>query len=937
MTGPDDLSIETDFGRWREGGDVDSLGRVFDATAACLLLTALRLGFDDATARDLVQRTFLVAIEEPERWDAERPVLPWLAGVLALEGRRARRDLQREPDPASLPRERLAADPSDRASQRELGARAEQVIAELPQEQRTVLVLHLLHGLEPVEIARALEVPAPTVRTRLHRGLKALRARLGVEASGAFGLAWTGEFLADDRAVLAVIREQVLRAAVARGTPVAAGAVAGAVAVSGWSVLALRAATVAVVLMAGWGVVHLVWPASGQSAPRAVDAAGRSAGDTASESQASRAVGSSKAAPELPRRAVAADPEADAPGFVRVRVVDAAGAPAVGVVVARILSDGGELPSSTNYRMLTDARGEANVPLHEEGKPGRDGQVCYVTVVEPGIELDRHVVDLRDPPARLPDFQLPATGAIEVLLVDPEGRPIEDLASMVSLRVEGERRRDRGFGNHARPLEVPVAGDEELPVHRHGSVRIPGGRLLWPHCALGLRVRFEVGHVRWSIEPPSEQWMDGPIRPGEVTQFTLRLREAVRLHGQFDWRGEFPLPDSHQLMGRIRTGGEWQHVGCLPRGERGFTFLLPNEVRPESVEAIRLQVVSAEGLRGLQTEKIVRLGAGGGPHDIGTLVIAPMPRIASGRFVDQDGESIEVRDVEALVIRDALTDSEWRGYVRCLGGDRFEVRGPEPCPERLRIDGEHVGLGGRATARLDGGIEFGRGDHGLLLRLHGFAQLEVGCVDAEGAPSKPVLRLVDGHGKVCHPNFWGHLRDGVAVHSFPEVPLGTWRLEIALPGDDRVLRTIDGLVLDEARIHWPAALQRLVLADSRSFTVRAVEADGVPVDVSEGRYYVADSRDPDLWHGQLFLGATARIPLRLGSPSDCVIQFAGYEPVLLRDLHADQDIRLVALDPEREPPPQSGPPQRYRIDQPQIDFAEELSGAPFPAAWWTAR
>jgi DNA-directed RNA polymerase specialized sigma24 family protein len=53
-------------------------------------------------------------------------------------------------------------------------------VADLPANQREVLLLFAWAELDYAGIARALGVPAGTVRSRLHRARKRLRRRLGV-------------------------------------------------------------------------------------------------------------------------------------------------------------------------------------------------------------------------------------------------------------------------------------------------------------------------------------------------------------------------------------------------------------------------------------------------------------------------------------------------------------------------------------------------------------------------------------------------------------------------------------------------------------------------------------------------------------------------------------------------------------------------------------
>ena len=67
-----------------------------------LLRIALHTTADAAQAEDVLQATFLVAIEESSRFDPARRVLPWLVGILANEAKKAKARNARIPDPARL-------------------------------------------------------------------------------------------------------------------------------------------------------------------------------------------------------------------------------------------------------------------------------------------------------------------------------------------------------------------------------------------------------------------------------------------------------------------------------------------------------------------------------------------------------------------------------------------------------------------------------------------------------------------------------------------------------------------------------------------------------------------------------------------------------------------------------------------------------------------
>jgi RNA polymerase sigma-70 factor (ECF subfamily) len=61
---------------------------------------------------------------------------------------------------------------------RDLSRKVAEAMADLPEEQREVIVLKEYQGLTFLEIADTLDVPVSTVKTRLYRGLGQLRQRL---------------------------------------------------------------------------------------------------------------------------------------------------------------------------------------------------------------------------------------------------------------------------------------------------------------------------------------------------------------------------------------------------------------------------------------------------------------------------------------------------------------------------------------------------------------------------------------------------------------------------------------------------------------------------------------------------------------------------------------------------------------------------------------
>lgn len=212
------------FERFQQNGNPADLAKVFDATAPQLLLLAAHVSPDGGAAEDLLQETFLVAMEKAEQWHATRPLLPWLAGILRHRAQDLARKLRLRRPAAELPDVVVAAEgvgPLSEAESNELLRRVQQALDALESPFREALVLRLVHGLQPTEIAHALGRPPATVRGQLKRGLEALRGLLPVSlASGLALLLLPGRGIAATRAavIAATGKEKVAALGLGGGT-----------------------------------------------------------------------------------------------------------------------------------------------------------------------------------------------------------------------------------------------------------------------------------------------------------------------------------------------------------------------------------------------------------------------------------------------------------------------------------------------------------------------------------------------------------------------------------------------------------------------------------------------------------------------------------------------------------------------------------------------
>ncbi len=146
----------------------------------CLART---LVFDENSARDIAQQTWLTALENPP--DPRKPARSWLALVLRNFARRAHRgDVRRKR------RERAAASPESIPSAARIAEREEarrqmiDAVLRLTEPLQTAILLRYYEDLPPRAIARRLDLPLGTVKTRLKRGLRQLRQSLDATHGG---------------------------------------------------------------------------------------------------------------------------------------------------------------------------------------------------------------------------------------------------------------------------------------------------------------------------------------------------------------------------------------------------------------------------------------------------------------------------------------------------------------------------------------------------------------------------------------------------------------------------------------------------------------------------------------------------------------------------------------------------------------------------------
>jgi RNA polymerase sigma factor (sigma-70 family) len=163
--------------------------RLFDATERELLSYAVRRVQRPEDAADVVAETFLVAWRRLDDVPPGAEARLWLYGVARRQLANQRRGQLRRSQLVDRLRAELpgALAAAGGAPEDERAADVRGALARLGDEDRELLMLSSWEGLSPGENAKVLELPAVTLRSRLHRARKRLRTELTGAQPGASG------------------------------------------------------------------------------------------------------------------------------------------------------------------------------------------------------------------------------------------------------------------------------------------------------------------------------------------------------------------------------------------------------------------------------------------------------------------------------------------------------------------------------------------------------------------------------------------------------------------------------------------------------------------------------------------------------------------------------------------------------------------------------
>jgi len=236
------------------------------------------------------------------------------------------------------------------------------------------------------------------------------------------------------------------------------------------------------------------------------------------------------------------------------------------------------------------------------------------------------------------ELRLPPTGALEVVVIDAQGRPSEDAYLVRTAAFEAEEEIDLGHRYFR-------SGRREVR-------RVPeGGRALFEHVELG-RWFGVIAQVRGHSSPPIGQGL-GPTQVGETARLEVRIEEASpELLGRILDRQGAPLgPCSWALTLTTDYQSRGQHLArsdLETDAEGRFRHVLT--VAP--FDGGRRSARFARRSEGEEPEVSVEVDLSHalepGENDLGDLVAGVAPPLVSGVVVDAGGAPVAAATVEFL-------------------------------------------------------------------------------------------------------------------------------------------------------------------------------------------------------------------------------------------------------------------------------------------------
>lgn len=581
--------------------------------------------------------------------------------------------------------------------------------------------------------------------------------------------------------------------------------------------------------------------------------------------------------------------ELEADETLRVRVLDAAGAPAPLARVAlrqRWPADAGEPDIADLAMVTTDANGLARLP-HFRGlmQAAWDFDAQHVlTVAEPLAQPVELEFDPTHPPGETIELRLPAYGS-------------------VVLEVEGDARGAQ-FSLSLAPASG-IAMDLEL---QGGDFLRPAsdGLASFPYVGLGLLVTPKsVVDGRVTLHESSTAL--GPSRPGEERRLRIDVQAGPRPERRMvgtlvgpALRTSAATRVDIELRGQDLSGTAWTQnlrVLVLPDGR----FLIPLLREAAGPTQLEFRVLGPRDELVGRSEVTAIAHAGIAELDLGEIFLDARSLLVAGRVVDRAGKRVVGARVSALGTRTSGASVQARGWQRAQELQTYS--GPDGAFE-LRGDPEWTALGVSAWSS-DGASEFRvvePGTRDVVLTLAADGALAGSISLGNGLAREYLTVTVRPEGESVAPRGATPARrselDAEGAFVVRGLAPGSYTVSVYASGAPTEVAQVQGVLVEASQLTRDPRLDPLEIGNWS--VLRVLTADGEPA--SRASAHVFDRR--------------ARRWITHAMPSGKLMLERGTPPLWL----AEPDHLIARFDPA------SGVPtaQLERAPRIQVQIASEL-------------
>jgi RNA polymerase sigma-70 factor, ECF subfamily len=171
-------------------GDVSAFTLLVDRHSSKVYGVCLRILGNPDDAHDAAQETFMTVLRKMDGFRGDAAFTTWLHRIAVnacydeLRRRKRRPILHATSDGPDAPPHEPGAPAADPTEDVAGALDAASALAQVPEDFRVALVLADVQDLPYDDIARVLDVPVGTVKSRVHRGRIALARAMGLHAPG---------------------------------------------------------------------------------------------------------------------------------------------------------------------------------------------------------------------------------------------------------------------------------------------------------------------------------------------------------------------------------------------------------------------------------------------------------------------------------------------------------------------------------------------------------------------------------------------------------------------------------------------------------------------------------------------------------------------------------------------------------------------------------